>query len=181
MLPDRLRNAAVVAVNEYDPIRAAVVGHVNVTFFWHGVDQGTYGYNIAGNDAAGHVHRRGPYGLTMPGGTFIEGHVGAYTHYVIVSEKNYYAMLTLAKAKAQQTVAHPQSFTLANRNCVDFVYQLFLVTDLTPDQKDIFQYIDQHWIPVSAYAEGSQGYYRRQALILDTRKKETSATAATRR
>ena len=42
-LPDRLRGVAVVAVNVYKPGPSIFVGHMNVTFYYHGIDQGAFG------------------------------------------------------------------------------------------------------------------------------------------
>ena len=63
MLPSRLRNSCVVAVNEYNIVHSFLVGHLDITFFFHGTDQGTYGFNISGKDAIGKRH--GKTGLSL--------------------------------------------------------------------------------------------------------------------
>lgn len=195
MLPDRLKPLCVVAVNEYGPIHSSWVGHLNLTFYFHGIDQGTYGFNVSGTDAAGKAHTRTGFSLETKlsgsarngvsvdakldirfhGGVFVEDNKQASVHYVIMSEKNYFSMIAYAKSRAKQPVTHGTAYTLLSFNCVDFAYQVFQHSDLSPDDKDVDRYLDRRWWElVAAYSRLSSGAYR-QANIHDTRKQLETA------
>ena len=97
-LSQDLKTHAVVALNEYKPKIPFPTGHVNVSFYFHSIAQGTYGRNSAGMDSKGRIHA--PDLLRGAGGVFVESPAGGLTHYVIVSNENYFEMLSFAKAQA---------------------------------------------------------------------------------
>ena len=176
ILPAKFNGLAVVAVNEFPPKGALPTGHTNVTFFWHGVDRGTFGFNSQGKDAAGKNHPRGPVSFTieggakMPGGVFIEDEKNAHIHLVIVSERNFNRMYAFAKGQAEITATkNNQTYVFLSNNCADFVYKVFAQTDLTTAQKDIYSYLQDKGEPVAEYAAMSQGYYRQIESVHDTR------------
>lgn len=153
---DDLRNNYVVAVNEY-PSGRFNVGHMNATFFDHGVDQGTYGFNIQGRDIKGRPHGAGliwdsrKHQPQMLGGVFKEPHANAMTHYVIVSKANYFSMQTFALSQAQITAQKPQVYGLLTNNCSDFLYKIFLHTDLPEQYRNISTYLKNKHEPVAIY------------------------------
>ncbi len=68
------------AVNEYPANTGLHTGHVNLTFYRRGADEGTYGYNSQGRDVKGSVH---PFGVgpgAMRVGVFPEPTVYARVH-----------------------------------------------------------------------------------------------------
>ena len=180
MLSEKLRKSAVVAVNEYDPVHSAIVGHTNITFYYHGIDQGTYGFNTAGRDINGKFHKASGFSVTwrddigFRGGVFDEGHKKACMHYVIVSEANYRSMQAYARSQAKLTTVHPPAYKFLKNNCADFVYLVFQHSDLTPEQKDIYHYLEVWNEAVAHYAGLSQGYYHKVS-VHDTTESRTSS------
>ena len=152
MLPQELRNRAVVAVNEYPPGKLPV-GHVNLTFYFHGVDQGTLGRNSQGMDIAGRYHPQKPWLGDIPGGVFKEPDKGAMTHYVVVSDKNYKSMFAFAQSQAQLTLTNKVSYNFLAGNCADFIYQVFQHSDLPQQYRRIAIYLRNKTEPVAIYAE----------------------------
>ena len=173
-LSDRMRRAAVVAINEY-PMQFPPIGHMDVSFYFHGNDQVTYGYNSTGVEVKGKFHPQSFMSLTMRGGVFVENSSRAekakQVHYVIVSDSNYRTMLAFARTQAQITAARRgmQRYLFASHNCVDFVYQVFQVAALTPEEKDVDRYLNNRWEPVAVYSRLTDGYYE-AASTHDTRK-----------
>lgn len=165
--PVDLRDKAVVVVNEYT---TSLTGHVNVTFLWHGIDQGTFGQNIVGKDIKGVVHKVGRPGISMAGGVFVEPNLGAKRHYVIISEANYRAMHNYALARAEKTATSPTKYYLAEDNCADFVYQVFAVADLPPLSKLISLYLEDGRPPVAIYASRQMPLYFGLAVIDSTKR-----------
>ena len=125
MIPPQLRDKAIVVVNEYPARGPLPSGHVNLTFYFHGADQGTFGRNSQGIDIAGHAHPQGKFGLAMPGGVFKEPNAHALSHYAIVSNKNYKSMYAFALSQAQLTLKNKVDYEFLHANCADFLYQVF--------------------------------------------------------
>ena len=141
-LPAKLNNVAVVAVNVYRPGPPIFVGHINLTFYYYGVDQGTLGYNSTGVDIAGKHHAQSFPSPNMHGGIFAEPNAHALSHYVVVSDKNYHSMYAFALDQAKLTMRRNNiRYLLNGHNCADFAYQVFQHTDLTPEQKDVARYL----------------------------------------
>ena len=164
-LREDLRTHAVVAVNEYHPHGIAPTGHVNVSFYYHGIDQGTYGRNSAGIDLKGKPH---PADLLHgAGGVFIEPIGGAMTHYVILSDSNYQMMLAYAMSQARLTASRPTSYGFLGNNCADFVWQVFQHSDLPPRYKSIPQYLSDKLEAVAIYAEADALQYEPKAVPLN--------------
>ena len=165
ILPDRLRKVAVVAVNAYRGLLPLPVGHMNLTFYWYGVDQGTFGYNSTGTDIAGKKHAQSFPSPNMHGGVFVEGNTNAIVHYVVVSDKNYHAMYAFAMSQAKKTAGRNNiRYILGGHNCADFVYQAFQVTDLTPAQKDVDQYLPRNRPLAAEYAHERSDHYMEQNI-----------------
>lgn len=91
--------------------------------------------------------------LTMPGGVFVEDQKGAHTHYVIVSDANYFRMLSFARLQATLTATTSQTYGIVGNNCVDFVYQIFQHSDLPPKYHAIPRYLADKREPVAIYAD----------------------------
>ncbi len=86
---------------------------------------------------------------------FAEPNVHAHVHYVIVSDRNYNAMLAVALSQALSTATNGGlGYSLALNNCADFVFRVFAASDLTPAEKDISRYLTDKGEPVALYAEG---------------------------
>ena len=147
-----LQTHAVVAVNEYKPKLPFPTGHVNVSFFFRSIAQGTFGRNSAGVDSKGHIHTFDP--LAGSGGVFIEATAGALTHYVIVSDQNYFDMRSFAQGQAKLTSTSKTTYGFIGNNCADFIWQVFQHSTLPPRYKDITIYLTNKWEPVAIYAEG---------------------------
>lgn len=161
ILPPALRKEAVVVVNEYPARGMLPVGHVDLTFFDHGVYQGTFGLNSVGFDAAGKFHPSGKMNLrmSMPGGVFVEPNAHAMSHFVIVSSKNYASMIAFAQSQAQLTTQNRLRYSIIAGNCADFAYQVFQHSDLPPRYRDISGYLKDLREPVAIYAVQDDAMY----------------------
>ena len=155
ILPASLRDRDVVAVNEYPANTGLHTGHVNLTFYRRGADEGTYGYNAQGRDVKGRVHPFGVGPSGMKGGVFAEPNGHAQVHYVVVNDGNYNAMLAVARSQALSTALKGAlGYSLALNNCADFAFRGFAATDLSPADKDISRYLNDKGEPMALYAEG---------------------------
>ena len=79
-----------------------------------------------------------------------------------MSSRNYFVMMNYAKAQAKLTsqgVTKNQKYYLFNYNCVNFIYEMFKLTDLTPDQKDVDKYLKSRLVPVAVYTDFASSYY----------------------
>lgn len=165
MIPPLLRDKAVVVVNEYPARGPLPSGHINLTFFFHGVDQGTYGRNSQGLDIAGRKHPQGGFdlkggpALKMSGGVFKEPNANAMSHYVIVSDKNYKSMYTFAISQAQLTLQNKVDYEFLHANCADFAYQVFAHSDLPQKYRRIGQYLRNQIEPVAIYTQDDSTKY----------------------
>lgn len=146
-----LHDVAVVAVNEYKPT-GMPVGHLNLSFYYHGLDQGTYGLNSAGRDFSDRVHKGKPGLGKIPGGVFSEDNDGAMTHYVIVSDKNYHSMFSYAQSQAKLTIANKLHYEFLSTNCADFAYRVFQHSDLPMKYRRVVDYLKRRNEPVALYA-----------------------------
>ena len=142
----------VVAVNEY-PSGTWGVGHINITFLDHGVEAGTFGFNSQGRDLKGRFHPQGRLNVRMPGGVFPEAHLHATTHYVIVSQRNYFTMLAYARLQAQLSTDTVQTYGLLTNNCSDFAYRVFAHSDLPEQYRNIASYLHDKREPVAIYTD----------------------------
>ena len=154
ILPDALRKEAVVVVNEYPARGLPPVGHVDLTFFDHGIYQGTFGLNSVGFDAAGKLHPTGRmnWRMSMPGGVFMEPNAHAISHFVIVSTANYRSMIAFAQSQAELTARNQLRYSIVAGNCADFAFQVFQHSDLPPRYRNIAVYLKNLQEPVAIYA-----------------------------
>ena len=150
--PLSLRNGAVVTVNELPPKLPLPSGHINVSFYFYGIDQGTYGLNSAGYDFSGRFHAQKPGLGKIPGGVFKEDNNGAMVHYVLVSDKNYRSMLAYAQSEARLTIVNKLHYEFLSTNCADFVYRVFQHSDLPMKYRRIVDYLKRKNEPVAIYA-----------------------------
>ena len=162
-LPPALARKAVVTVNEVPP-RGFPTGHIDLSFFWYGIFQGTFGRNSQGVDVAGRLHRQGPPNLfkggSMPGGVFTEPNSGVIPHFVIVSDKNYFSMLAYAQSQAKSTAqGKGLDYNIFSGNCSDFAYRVFQHSDLPERFRFIDFYLKDHDEAVAIYAEDERALY----------------------
>lgn len=167
VLPAALKSRAVVSVNEI-PARGQIpVGHIDLSFFFHGVFQGTYGRNSQGIDVAGKFH---PQVITakgivrgagaIPGGVFTEVDSGVQSHFVIVSDKNYFSMIAYAQAEAELTAKGKGfDYNLFSGNCADFAFRVFQHSDLPQRYRWIDLYLKDPDEPVAIYAADEATMY----------------------
>ena len=91
----------------------------------------------------------------MKGGVFTEPDTHAVVHYVVVSDRNYNAMLAVARSQALSTAMKGDlGYSIALNNGADFVFRVFAASDLPPVEKDISRYLSDKGEPVALYAEG---------------------------
>jgi hypothetical protein len=165
MIPEKLRKLAVVAINEYPARGPLPVGHVNITFFWRGRDEGTFGYNSQGVDIAGHHHMQSLVSDNMHGGVFVETERNALIHYVVVSDENYRRMRAFAYGEAVITSGRNNlRYIFSQHNCADFLYQVFEHSDLSPNQRNIYHYLKDPYEPVAIYAGMRSSHYLRERI-----------------
>ena len=169
-LPSSLRDKAIVTVNEVPPRGIPPTGHIDVSFFYHGIFQGTFGRNSQGMDIAGRRHKQGvpnPAAAgSMPGGVFTEVNSGVIPHFVIVSEKNYFSMISYAQSQAKLTAQGKWfDYNIFSGNCSDFAYRVFQHSDLPEKYRKVDTYLkDRDAIlffkePVSIYSKNEEKMY----------------------
>ena len=169
VLPPGLRTKAVVTVNEVPAQGLPPTGHIDLSFFYHGLFQGTFGRNSQGTDIAGRFHKQS-LDLTitgsMPGGIFTEANAGVTPHFVIVSEKNYFSMISYAQSQAKLTAQGKGfDYNIFSGNCSDFTYRVFQHSDLPEKFRLVDTYLKDHGKaplfeePVAIYSDNEKKMY----------------------
>ena len=162
ILPSVLRTQSIVVVNEAPAQGQLPVGHIDVSFFNHGLFDGTYGRNSEGMDISGKYHKKGKMTFrsgSMPGGVFTEFNARMMSHFVIVSDRNYRSMLDYAQSQAALTVQNKLDYNIFSGNCSDFVYRVFQHSDLPQRYRVIGRYLRNRVEPVAVYAIDEAGMY----------------------
>ena len=153
LLPEPLRERAVVVVNERPASGRPPVGHVNLSFYWHGIYQGAFGQSPTGRDLSHRLHPQGIPSFDMPGGVFVEDDQNMHHHFVVMSDTNYIAIRTYAIHRAIATTMGATRYGIIGNNCGDFIREAFAASALPQKYKNVSLYLSDHSEPVAIYVD----------------------------